>query len=199
MARETPRVDGATLIDGTDAAEAILVGTPAWYAWLDRATTFAFVDASGRFTARKERRQGTAGYWKAYRKRAGVVRSTYLGKTAELALERLQAAAAALAEPSAPPGAAPSSDRDLPPLTTLHDLSEHHLKDLSRPERIFQLMTPDLPSEDPPLSAQERSRYSLLLRQRLCSAPSYTSPCFGPSSCRARAYWPGLPRVWRNH
>jgi hypothetical protein len=155
MARETPRVDGATLIDGTDAAEAILVGTPAWYVWLDRATTFAFVDASGRFTARKERRQGTAGYWKAYRKHAGVVRSAYFGKTPDLALERLQTAAAALAEPSAPSGAAPGSARDLPPLTPLYDLSEHHLKDLSRSERIFQLMTSDLPSEDPPLSAQE--------------------------------------------
>src|SRR5215212_7557953 len=155
MARETPRVDGATLIDGTDAAQAILVGTLAWYAWLDRATTFAFVDASGRFTARKERRHGTAGYWKAYRKRAGVVRSAYLGKTPELALERLQAAAAALVEPSAPSGAAPGSDRDLQPLATLHDLGEHHLKDLSRPEQIFQLVTPHLPSDDPPLRSHE--------------------------------------------
>src|SRR3954451_7347225 len=112
MARATPRVDGATLIDGTDAAQGILVGTPAWYAWLDKATSFAFVDASGRFTARKERRQGTDGYWKAYRKRAGVVRSAYLGKTADLALERLQAAAVALTEASLPSGAAPDPDRE---------------------------------------------------------------------------------------
>jgi class 3 adenylate cyclase len=113
MARETPRVDGATLVNRTDAAQAILVGTPAWYAWLDRATSFAFVDASGRFTARKERRQGTDRYWKAYRKRAGVVRSAYLGKTPDLTLERLQAAAVALAEPTPPSGAAPGPDRDL--------------------------------------------------------------------------------------
>src|SRR5215212_5443452 len=110
MARETPRVDGATLIDGTDAAQAILVGTPAWYAWLGRATTFAFVGASGRFTARKERRGGTAGYWKAYRKRAGVLRSAYLGKTPELTLERLQGAATTLAEPTIPARAAPRRD-----------------------------------------------------------------------------------------
>src|SRR6266545_1609119 len=110
MARDTPRVDGATLIDRTDAAQAILVGTPAWYAWLDGATTFAFVGASGRFTARKERRRGANGYWKAYRKRAGVVRSAYLGKTSDLTLERLQGAAATLAEPSIPAGAARRPD-----------------------------------------------------------------------------------------
>src|SRR5215203_3128690 len=39
----------------------------------------------------------------------------------------------------------------LPPQTHLGDLGERHLKDLSRPERIFQLTAPDLPSEFPPL------------------------------------------------
>src|SRR5215218_4877319 len=38
----------------------------------------------------------------------------------------------------------------LPPQTHLGDLGERHLKDLSRPERIFQLTAPDLPSEFPP-------------------------------------------------
>src|SRR5215213_1710431 len=113
MARATPRVDGATLIDRTDADQAVLVGTPAWYAWLDQATTFAFADASGRFTARKERREGVNGYWKAYRKRAGLVRGTYLGKTPDLTLERLQAAAATLAEPTIAGGAAPLREADL--------------------------------------------------------------------------------------
>ena len=74
MARTTPRVAGATLVARADDAQAIAVGTPAWYAWLDQASTFAFVGAAGSFTARKERRRAE-GYWKAYRKRAGVVRS----------------------------------------------------------------------------------------------------------------------------
>jgi hypothetical protein len=33
----------------------------------------------------------------------------------------------------------------------LRDLGEHHLKDLIQPERIFQLVTTDLPSDFPPL------------------------------------------------
>lgn len=39
----------------------------------------------------------------------------------------------------------------LPEDVTLRDLGEHRLKDLSRPERIFQVITPDLPSDFPPL------------------------------------------------
>jgi class 3 adenylate cyclase len=32
----------------------------------------------------------------------------------------------------------------------LAELGEHRLKDLFRPERVFQLVSPDLPSEFPP-------------------------------------------------
>jgi predicted ATPase/class 3 adenylate cyclase len=39
----------------------------------------------------------------------------------------------------------------LPAATELRDLGEHRLKDLFRPERVFQLVAPDLPSEFPPL------------------------------------------------
>ncbi|HEU5318193.1 MAG TPA: adenylate/guanylate cyclase domain-containing protein [Chloroflexota bacterium] len=39
----------------------------------------------------------------------------------------------------------------LPPRVTLADLGEHRLKDLGRPERIFQLAHPDLPADFPPL------------------------------------------------
>ncbi|MFL5802274.1 MAG: hypothetical protein ACJ8CR_11110, partial [Roseiflexaceae bacterium] len=113
MARATPRVEGATLVDRANTARVIAVGTQDWYAWLDGATTFAFSDASGGFTARKERRGRGNGYWKAYRKRGGVTRSAYLGKTADLTLERLQAAAATFTEPISPgntavSGAAPA-------------------------------------------------------------------------------------------
>jgi LuxR family maltose regulon positive regulatory protein len=109
MARTTPRVAGATLIARADDARTITVGTPAWYTWLEGATTFAFVGAGGSFTARKERRRAD-GYWKAYRKRAGVVRSAYLGKSADLTLERLQTAAATLAELALPAAALARSD-----------------------------------------------------------------------------------------
>ena len=39
----------------------------------------------------------------------------------------------------------------LPAGTSLLDLGEHRLKDLTRPERVFQVTAPDLPAEFPPL------------------------------------------------
>jgi len=39
----------------------------------------------------------------------------------------------------------------LPEDITLRDLGEHRLRDLSRPERIFQAVIPDLPADFPPL------------------------------------------------
>jgi predicted ATPase/class 3 adenylate cyclase len=52
----------------------------------------------------------------------------------------------------------------LPPQTHLRDLGERRLKDLSRPERIFQLAAPDLPSEFPPLRTLETHTKNLPLQ-----------------------------------
>src|SRR5215212_8988240 len=48
--------------------------------------------------------------------------------------------------------------------THLRDLGERRLKDLSRPERIFQLTAPDLPSEFPPLRTLETRTNNLPLQ-----------------------------------
>ena len=40
----------------------------------------------------------------------------------------------------------------VPPGASLVDLGAHQLKDLSRPEQIFQLVSPDLPTDFPPLT-----------------------------------------------
>ena len=42
---------------------------------------------------------------------------------------------------------------ELPEGVGLRDLGEHSLKDLDRPERLFQLLAPDLPADFPPLRA----------------------------------------------
>src|SRR5918997_1677411 len=96
MTHTTPFVDHASLRDAQDAAP-VEVGTAAWYAWLEDATIFAYVDDQGSFTARKEHRGRDAWYWTAYRKRDGKLHRAYLGKSATLTLERLSAAATALA------------------------------------------------------------------------------------------------------
>ena len=56
VARSTPRVAGTMLIGWDGTASSIAVGTPAWYAWLEGATTLPLASAQGGFTARKERR-----------------------------------------------------------------------------------------------------------------------------------------------
>jgi predicted ATPase/class 3 adenylate cyclase/Tfp pilus assembly protein PilF len=52
----------------------------------------------------------------------------------------------------------------LPAGTSLMDLGEHRLKDLFRPERVFQLLAPELPSEFPPLRTLEAYRNNLPLQ-----------------------------------
>ena len=55
--------------------------------------------------------------------------------------------------------------RDQLPLgTSLMDLGERHLKDLFRPERVFQLLATELPSEFPPLRTLEAYRNNLPLQ-----------------------------------
>src|SRR5918997_1135113 len=52
----------------------------------------------------------------------------------------------------------------LPVDVRLEDLGERRLKDLFRPERVFQVTTPDLPSEFPPLRTLENLRNNLPLQ-----------------------------------
>ncbi len=49
----------------------------------------------------------------------------------------------------------------LPKGASLRDLGEHRLKDLARPERIFQVLAPDLPAEFPPLRTLDRYTHNL--------------------------------------
>jgi len=98
MARATPRIQGTILFQPGQPTDPIEVGTPAWFAWLEAATTFAFADVAGSFTARKERSGRSGAYWKAYRMRGGMLRRAYLGKSSDLTLVRLQAAALELAD-----------------------------------------------------------------------------------------------------
>ncbi|MBV9279632.1 MAG: adenylate/guanylate cyclase domain-containing protein, partial [Chloroflexi bacterium] len=59
-------------------------------------------------------------------------------------------------------GAAQELVRDvLPPRVDLRDLGEHRLKDLARPERIFQAVAPDLGSDFPPLKVLDRRPHNL--------------------------------------
>lgn len=91
--RSTPKVLGSVLYGDQ---ESMSVGTPGWYQWLLRGETFYYEDNRGTFTARCELRSGGQ-YWYAYRRQAGRLSKRYLGKSDELALNRLAAIAVELA------------------------------------------------------------------------------------------------------
>src|SRR6266542_5177005 len=104
MAHLTPHVEQGTLtLSERDAEHTIAVGSPAWFSWLETATAFTFASSYGTFTARRERSSSGRGdwYWRAYQHRAGTRGRAYLGKAAELSLERLQTVVAQLANAGA--------------------------------------------------------------------------------------------------
>lgn len=140
MAKMTPLVRGDRLIYQQDDREQVLVvETPAWYAWLATASTFAFTSDTGTFTARKERAGNQRGgwYWKAYRTQHGKHSSLYLGKAEALTLERLNAVAQLLAHPSnRDTGGKAGVERPSPPTEEV--------------ERHVMTMTP----ADPPLATK---------------------------------------------
>jgi LuxR family transcriptional regulator, maltose regulon positive regulatory protein len=92
--------EGMLHVAGAREASRVVVGSPAWFAWLadDSARSFSFHSPAGVYTARKERRQRGGAYWVAYRTAAGRQYKKYLGTVADLTPEHLAEAAAALAE-----------------------------------------------------------------------------------------------------
>jgi class 3 adenylate cyclase len=90
---------GTLTLRRPDGEQTIAVGSPAWFGWLETAAGFTFACAHGTFTARRERSSSGRGgwYWRAYQRHGGKLRRAYLGKAAELTLERLQTVAAQLA------------------------------------------------------------------------------------------------------
>lgn len=102
MARTTARVDEDRLAIAANDEASIVVGTPAWFQWLESATAFTFTCATGKFTARKEAKQRGGQYWKAYHTASGTLHRAYLGKTDDLTMDRLINTAATLAAASVP-------------------------------------------------------------------------------------------------
>jgi hypothetical protein len=95
----TPRVVSRYLYTDDVLTTGTRVGSPAWFAWLDTASTFYYEGYPGTFTARREPRQRGGLYWMAYSRHQGLLRRVYLGKSHQLTPERLQAVAASFALP----------------------------------------------------------------------------------------------------
>src|SRR6266516_2298942 len=102
MARATPVVRDKILhYCQHGKEETLIVESAEWYRWLDTVSVFAFKSPHGSFTARKEQASNRRGgwYWKAYRKRGGILYRAYLGKSEELTLATMHAIASQLAAP----------------------------------------------------------------------------------------------------
>ena len=98
MARSIPKVREGSLLQHSEEGtptHAIPIGTSEWYTWLGLHYSFTFETPRMTFTVRKEQRPG-GWYWYAYRRRQGKLHSAYLGKSEDLSLERLNAAAGSL-------------------------------------------------------------------------------------------------------
>lgn len=93
--RTTPKIMSATLYTD-DAFTGTAIGGPAWFTWLDAASTFYFESPAGTFTAHCERRHRGGCYWIAYPRRAGFLHRLHLGKANQLTLARLEATALTL-------------------------------------------------------------------------------------------------------
>ena len=102
MHQKIPRVEGGRLFQSASEGDPILIGTPAWYDWLEQQSSFTFVDQALTYTARKSMLRTSDSYWKAYRRRQGKLYRIHLGHAHTLTLERLQAAAQAFAEEHVP-------------------------------------------------------------------------------------------------
>jgi ATP/maltotriose-dependent transcriptional regulator MalT len=69
----------------------------AWLSWLAQCSSFAFSSREGyRVTVRKEARARGGSYWVAYRKVGGKLTHTYLGRSEDVTLARLEQIAALL-------------------------------------------------------------------------------------------------------
>ena len=102
MRKQIPRVEGGWLFQSEREVDPILVGTRAWYNWLEQQSSFTFVDHSFTFTAHKSVLRTGDSYWKAYRRCQGKLFRIHLGHTHTLTLERLQAAAQAFTKEHVP-------------------------------------------------------------------------------------------------
>ena len=190
MAKRTPRVQGDLLTYSTDQQEqSIVVGSTAWWQWLDASSTssFRFEEAGARFTARREQKGGGL-YWYAYRKQQGRLHKTYLGRSEELTAERLARAAHTLDQTYQ---ASPTTDGEL----RLHK-AETHATILAHLPLLTKLYVPQPRNE---LVARPRlyERLSQGIRQQLMliSAPAGSGKTTLFSAWRATQV-EQLPLAW---
>ena len=97
MYRTNAYVKSGTLYQSQTEGNPIVVGSTAWFDWLEHHRAFLFLDRKGRFTACKTDTESDGAIWEAVRTHNAQRCRVYLGRSHELTLERLQAAVRAFA------------------------------------------------------------------------------------------------------
>jgi LuxR family maltose regulon positive regulatory protein len=127
-----------------------------WHAWLAACSSFSFQGQFGQLTLRKEPRQrGEAHYWYAYRRQGSRLAKKYLGRTADITLERLEAAARVLTAPDSA-GLSPVSWKQTTPAKQGTTFQERSMPAPGR--NLGPLLVPklSLPQPHPSLISRER-------------------------------------------
>lgn len=109
MAKTTPKIRDRQLFCYPNPDPVCEVDSPAWFAWLETATTFRYFSKQRRdfyqghgplfapVSFRKERRR-RGWLWYAYRRSHGMLHKRYVGGSAGLTAERLEETAVVLNE-----------------------------------------------------------------------------------------------------
>ena len=175
----------------------IVPESPAWFAWLDQVSSFAFVGKRGHYTARKEAKQRGDRYWSAYLTTGEHLTKKYLGKSADLTLARLEHIA----------GILPAQREDqLPPPETRASASADKEVDAARHAVLAQqrhplhpLLATKLHMPHPRTQLVPRAHLVERLQQGLARSLTLASAPAGFGKTTLLAQWlagSGLPVAW---
>jgi len=173
----------------------IVLDSPAWFAWLDHVSTFAFSGKSGHFTARKEAKQRGDRYWYAYLATGTQLTKKYLGKTAGVTLARLEHVAELLCT---------QSEARIFPLDPLvlgtnsdADATQHHER--ARRDPLHPLLATKLYAPRPRAHLVQRAHLVERLQQGAERALTLVSAPAGFGKTTLLAQWlmeSGMPVAW---
>ncbi|HEV2663070.1 MAG TPA: AAA family ATPase, partial [Ktedonobacteraceae bacterium] len=145
--RLSPEGSGYLLTGQENEASRILSEVD-WRNWLEEHRAFAFYGRNGQINLLKEKRErGGEGYWYAYRRHAGRMVKRYLGRSAQVSMERLEEVSMLLANEG-------EAEQISPPLAQSEQVSI-----ASNPVQFEPLLVPKL--------QLPRAQRSLLLREHL--------------------------------